>query len=163
MENAAVHSFQFIQSLLNDAVTLPHLTIAHQVTIIYITGTAYWNFEIKFVVRTVRTMYTHIVIYSCSTQVRACHAPVQRTLCADSTCTDTTIHEDTVTGKQGFKLFQHCRKSVHEIMNFFPGIVREVALKASDTANIGRKTGATDAFIDLIYLFAPLEYIGKRS
>ncbi|MNE54414.1 hypothetical protein D3C80_1491900 [compost metagenome] len=108
-------------------------------------------------------MYTHIIVYSCSTQIRACHAPVQRTLRADRTCADTAIHEDTITGKQGFKLFQHCRKSVHEIMNLFPGIVREVALKASDTANIGRKTGATDAFIDLIYLFAPLEYIGKRS
>ncbi len=149
----------FLHGLFDDVQALPHFFLTHAEAVVGVAVGAHRNDEIKILIAGIRTHHPHVVIDTCCAQVRAGKSVVQCILCGDAAHFDGAVHENAVAHHHFLEFLQGLREFVHELLNPPPDIIRKIALETADAADVGGEASAADELIDLVDLFAPLEYI----
>src|SRR5205085_12559520 len=95
--------------------------------------------KLEIFITAIRRMNSYIIIYSCSTEIRAGKAIIQGSICANGTGTNRAFHKDAVTRKEIFKFPEYPGIFLQELFKLLKSDIVKISFKSTDAANIGRQ------------------------
>src|SRR4030095_10605015 len=133
---SAFEFLHFFESLFQDSKRLPHLLVANKETIITVPGRTYGNIKFKIFIAAVRSLYPYIVVNTSCPQVRPGKAIIHRPFCTDRTNTNCAFHENPVSCKEFFKLFQNRWVFIQEFLEFLKCDIIKISFESANAADI---------------------------